>query len=260
LLLGIIISTLIANSIIILSDPHKKHSTALWILNIVAITASGLGIVAICRYGIHGVHGKSYLYLTLGLISWFSADFTLLYSYYALTTEEQEMVSIADAFWFAGYGFLSLHLFTILRSLYRSIQLRVAITVAIFCLVFVGYNVHILLSSEGFLVNSDTASLVVTLAYPVLDLTLVFPSALILLSLRKDYQQSIPWFLSSLSLLINAIADDGYVNDFVMRNLENLWVWDLFYVTDFIIMAGALVWYNIFHISHEVKRSRLELK
>ena len=260
MLVGIIVSTLIANSIIILSDPHKKHSTALWTLNIVAITASGLGIVAICRYGIHGVHGKSYLYLTLGLISWFSADFTLLYSYYALTTEEQEMVSIADAFWFAGYGFLSLHLFTILHSLYRSIQLRVAITVAIFCLVFVGYNVHILLSSEGFLVNSDTVSLVVTLAYPVLDLTLVFPSALILLSLRKDYQQSIPWFLSSLSLLINAIADDGYVNDFVMRNLENLWLWDLFYVTDFIIMAGALVWYNIFHISHEVKRSRLELK
>ena len=155
MLLGIIISTLIANSIIILSDSHKKHSTALWILNIVAITASGLGIVAICRYGIHGVHGKSYLFLTLGLISWLSADFTLLYSYYALNTEEQEMVSTADAFWFAGYGFLSLHLFTILRSLYRSIQLRVAITVAIFCLVFVGYNVHILLSSEGFLVNSD---------------------------------------------------------------------------------------------------------
>ena len=157
MLLGIIISTLIANSIIILSDSHKKHSTALWILNIVAITASGLGIVAICRYGIHGVHGKSYLFLTLGLISWLSADFTLLYSYYALNTEEQEMVSTADAFWFAGYGFLSLHLFTILRSLYRSIQLRVAITVAIFCLVFVGYNVHILLSSEGFLVNSDIA-------------------------------------------------------------------------------------------------------
>ncbi|MFZ0697727.1 MAG: hypothetical protein WAM88_11375, partial [Nitrososphaeraceae archaeon] len=98
MLVGIIVSTLIANSIIILSDPHRKHSTALWILNIVGITASGLGIVAICRYGIHGVHGKSYLYLTLGLISWFSADFTLLYSYYALTTEEQEMVSIADAF------------------------------------------------------------------------------------------------------------------------------------------------------------------
>lgn len=219
-----------------------------------------MGIVTVCRFGVKGFHGRSFLYLTLGLISWSLADFTILYSYYTLPAEEQERVSIADGLWFAGYGFLSLHLFTILRSLYRSIQLRVAITVAIFCLVFVGYNVHILLSSEGFLVNSDIAALVVTLAYPVLDLTLIFPSALILLSLRKDYQQSIPWFLSSLSLLINAIADDGYVNDFVMRNLENLWRWDLFYVTDFIIMAGALVWYNIFHISHEVKRSRLELK
>ena len=41
-------------------------------------------------------------------------------------------------------------------------------------------------------------------------------------------------------LLINAIADDGYVHDFVSGNSQNFWVWDLFWIADFTKMAGAL--------------------
>jgi hypothetical protein len=92
------------------------------------------------------------------------------------------------------------------------------------------------------------------MAYPVLDLILIIPSVLILVNLQKDYVQSVPWFLSSLSLLINAIADNGYVGDFVNGHLHNLLFWDMFYVLDFIIMAGALFWYNRFHIPSK-KRS-----
>jgi hypothetical protein len=245
-----ITTIVIANSIIVFSESHKRHSTALWVLNITAFTTSLLGIITICRYGIHGLHGRSYLYLTIGIVLWCLADFTVLYSYYALPVEEREKISIADVLWFAGYGFLSLHLFTILRSLYKTINLRLAVMVAFFCLVFVFYNVYALLSSENFIEDPDLTTLIVTIAYPVLDLTLIFPSVLVLLSLRRDYQQSIPWFLSSLSLLINALADDGYVCDFVSGNMENLWFWELFYITDFIIMAGALIWYNKFHISY----------
>ncbi|HEX5975949.1 MAG TPA: hypothetical protein VFY68_01665, partial [Nitrososphaeraceae archaeon] len=95
------------------------------------------------------------------------------------------------------------------------------------------------------------------ITYPILDLMLIIPSAIILVSLRRDYEHSIPWLLSSLSLLVNAIADDGYVNDFVNGNSHDLWIWDLFYVTDFIIMAGALLWYNKFHISNEIRKVRI---
>ena len=54
--------------------------------------------------------------------------------------------------------------------------------------------------------------------------------------------------LSSLSLLISAIADDGYVIDFVNGNSRHLIFWDFFYVSDFIIMAGALFWYNRYNV------------
>jgi hypothetical protein len=78
---------------------------------------------------------------------------------------------------------------------------------------------------------------------------LFFPSTLILISLRKDDVQSVTWFFLSLSLLINAVADEGYLNDFVGRRLHHLLVWNIFYVTDFIIMAAALFWYYKFHIT-----------
>ncbi len=188
----------------------------------------------------------------LGLISWFSADLTLMYYYYALGIEEQKLVSVTDGFWFAGYLFLAFHLLTVLRSINSTIKPGVVIIISSVTVLFIVYNIVSLISSE-FLIDVEFSAFVVTVAYPILDLVLIIPSAIILVSLRKEYQHSIPWFLSSLSLLVNAIADDGYVNDFVMGNSQHLWVWDLFYATDFIIMAGALFWYNKFHISNEIR-------
>jgi hypothetical protein len=244
--------------LIIVTEEHKKHSISLWILNITGAIASTLAIIAVWRHGIHGLHGNSYLFLMLGLLCWFSAELTLMYYYFVLGIDEYTLVSLPDGFWFAGYVFLALHLITVLRSLRSTIKSGIVILASIVTLLFVIYNVSSLISSES-LVGLDFTAFVVTIAYPVLDLILIIPSAIILISLRKDYQHSIPWFLSSLSLLINAIADDGYVNDFVSGNSHNLWTWDLFYVTDFIIMAGALFWYNRFHISNEIKNARMRL-
>ena len=135
-----IMAIIIANVIVIYSEEHGKHSISLWILNITSATASILGITAICRYGIQGVHGKSYLFLALGIISWFSADFTLLYDYYTLGVEEQRFVTITDALWFAGYGFLALHLFIIIRSLHIKIKSKIVIVISIITVLFISYN------------------------------------------------------------------------------------------------------------------------
>jgi hypothetical protein len=247
-----IIAIIIANVIVIFSEGHSKHSVSLWTLNIIAATASILVIIAIYRYGIHGLHGKSYLFLALGIISWFAADLTLLYDYYALGIEEQRLVTNTDVLWFAGYGFLSLHLFIVIRSLHIKIKSKLVIVVSIITVPFISYNL-VNLFSYDWNIEDDFIAIIVTILYPILDFILIIPSSIILVTLRKDYEHNIPWFLSSLSLLVNAIADDGYVNDFVTGNSENLWFWELFYITDFIIMSGALFWYNKFHISHSKK-------
>jgi hypothetical protein len=169
-----------------------------------------------------------------------------------LGIEEQRLVTITDVLWFAGYGFLSLHLFIVIRFLHIKIKSTTVIGVSIITVLFISYNL-VNLFSYDWNIEDDFIAIIVTILYPILDFILIIPSSIILVTLRKDYEHNIPWFLSSLSLLVNAIADDGYVNDFVTGNSENLWFWELFYITDFIIMSGALFWYNKFHISHSKK-------
>jgi lipoprotein signal peptidase len=62
--------------------------------------------------------------------------------------------------------------------------------------------------------------------------------------------------LLSLSLLINALADNGYTRDYINGNASS-WPWDLFYISDFIIMIGALFWYNKFYISDLINAKRV---
>ena len=227
------------------------------ILNITAAIASSLGIIVVCRHGLHGVHGRSYLFLTLGIISWFAADLTLAYYYFALGIEEQILVSVTDVSWFMGYLFLTAHLFTVLRFIRSRIKLMSVILTSIMTLLFITYIVIDLFPSSRFNAEGDFTAFVVTITYPILDLLLFVPSLIILISLRKDDVQSIPWILSSMSLLINAVADEGYVNDFVNGRLHNLLFWNIFYVTDFIMMAGALFWYYRFHVSPERRKMKI---
>ncbi|MGB6532015.1 MAG: hypothetical protein WBF33_28240, partial [Candidatus Nitrosopolaris sp.] len=206
------------------------------ILNITAAIASSLGIIVVRLHGVHGAHGRSYLFLTLGIISWFAADLTLAYYFFALGIEEQIRVSATDVLWFIGYLFLAAHLFTVLRFIRSRIKLMTIIITSILSLLFVTYIALNIFPSSRSLAEGDFTAFVVTITYPILDLMLFVPSMIILISLRKDDVQSIPWIMLSLSLLVNAVADEGYLNDFVSGRLRNLLFWNIFYVTDFIIM------------------------
>jgi hypothetical protein len=52
--------------------------------------------------------------------------------------------------------------------------------------------------------------------------------------------------LFSLSLLTNAFADEGFVHHFLAGNTEDMWTWDLLYMTDYILIIAAFYWYNRF--------------
>ena len=227
------------------------------IVNITAAIASSLAIIVVRLHGVHGAHGRSYLFLTLGIISWFAADLTLAYYFFALGIEEQIHVSATDVLWFIGYLFLAAHLFTVLRFIRSRIKLMTIIITSILSLLFITYIALNIFPSSRSLAEGDFTAFVVTITYPILDLMLFVPSMIILISLRKDDVQSIPWIMLSLSLLVNAVADEGYLNDFVSGRLHNLLFWNIFYVTDFIIMAGALLWYYRFHISPERRKMKI---
>jgi hypothetical protein len=59
-----IMAIIIVNVVVIFSEEHSnEHPISLWTLNITADTASILGIIAISRYGIHGLMGNHICFL-----------------------------------------------------------------------------------------------------------------------------------------------------------------------------------------------------
>lgn len=262
LLFSIVSSILVVDlAILAISDSHLQHGVAIISLNIAAIIATALGIIAVSRHGLGGSHGKSYLFLTIGIALWFLADLGIMYSYFVFKVDEFKRISLLDAFWLAGYVFLTLHLISIIKTIKIRNQ---TITLTIVSGVVIGFiilNIFSLLPISDHSTTSDSNQLstkeyefqdvVVTVLYPILDLCLIVPSITILLNIYKDYQHAIPWMLASISLLVNAIADNGYTIQFI-DGMASAMPWDLFYIADFIIMSGALFWYNKYHISDHI--------
>jgi len=237
--------------------PQYHYSIVIVALNVMASLASTLGVITVFRHGIGGIHGRSILFLTVGIVAWLLADLMLAYGHFILHNDEEQslVVSFADLYWIVGYVFLSLHLFVSLKLVRRSEIHKLSILVVI---IVVGSSItyNIMFSSnspnaeEGRMVGTTWtgfADLALSVLYPVLDLILIVPSVIILTVHRKDYYNFLPWILSSLSLLTNAIADEGFVNNFIHGSTKEMWIWDFFYITDYIIIAGALYWYNRFH-------------
>ena len=264
LVVTLFFSTIITSLIVILANEHDRHSIIVIILNIAAAFATSLGMIAIFRYRLNENHGKSYLFLTLGIALWFFADLNLLYLYFVKGIAEQKQISMSDVFWFSGYVFLSLHLVSVMRTIHiKKISKTLAILLVI-VIIFVIVNL-INSSTHSLFINDvdqdwiqnefGVTNLIITILYPILDLSLIIPSVIILVNIYHEYQHSIPWILSSVSLLANAIADNGYVDDFI-RGSSTIWIWDLFYINDFIIMAAALYWINKFHITESLKEKK----
>lgn len=264
LIITLILCIISINSVIIsVQDLHYRHEIMIITLNATAFIATSFGIITIFRHGIGGSHGKSYLFLTVGILLWFSADLYLMYSYFTIGVDDYIQITIADALWLVGYLFLSLHLVSVIKS----IGIRnLSKTISILSIVIVGFIIANLVGSAYSFTNNDqlqntkmdqnTIDLFVTILYPVLDLSLIVPSIIVLVNIYKDYQHSVSWTLLSLSLLINAIADNGYTHDYVKGNPSS-WPWDLFYISDFIIMVGALFWYNKFHVSDFINTKKI---
>src|SRR6185437_3795322 len=113
-----LISTITIISLtIITSNEQFRHSIIYISLNTTAGIATIFGAIAIYRHKIIGIHGISYLFLTLGIVLWFCADLNLLYSYFFNGVTEQKQISISDVLWFSGYVFLSLHLMSIVWTI-----------------------------------------------------------------------------------------------------------------------------------------------
>jgi hypothetical protein len=258
----IIVNTLVIN--FVLHFPSQHYSITVAALNTTAGLATIYGFVTIYRYGFRGTPGRSLLYLTIGILLWLLADLSLAYGHFVQHHEEEQslVVSLADLYWIIGYVFFSLHLFTAIRLVRRDQVHKFSVAMVVIASgSIIVYNLILpsgfYASQEGRIIGETKTGfmdLILSILYPILDLVLIIPSVIILTVHRKDYYNFMPWILSSLSLLVNAIADNGFVHHFLEGNTKEMWIWDLFFKTDYIILIGAFYWYNRFSDRLKIER------
>src|SRR5919112_3844052 len=151
LLIALILCIVFINLMIIsIQDGHYRHIVMIVMLNITASITTVLGFMTVYRHGISGSHGKSYLFLTIGISLWFCADLYIMYSYFVMGINEDLQISLSDALWLTGYLFLSLHLISIIRSI--GIK-NLSKTISILSIVVVGFIIANLIGTFYFFTN-----------------------------------------------------------------------------------------------------------
>lgn len=247
-------SIIVSVSLVILSNPESRKAVDIIVLDITGAIALTLGLIVIYRHKFHGPYGKPFFCLSMGVFFWLAADITISYYYLILLIKDvPPPVSFADLLWLVGYVFFALHLFMMLKIVQKKINFAVVVLTSVASIIFVTYTI----TAHAPLISSEFAHrhyfvFAVNISYPVADAILIIPAVSVLVAHRTDYEHSIPMTLASLSLLINALADYGFVNDVLNDNSGNKWIWDLFFISDFLIIAAALYWYNRYYVTREI--------
>ncbi len=124
-------------------------------------------------------------------------------------------------------------------------QILICIVGAVFLTYFITLTSH----NAEFSTQRGIASFLISIAYPVLDVMLIVPSALILLNPVTGSLISIPWIF--LAVLILGIGD-SIAYTYNVQAMEDLnWISKLFFITSYVIAAGGLFWHNRFFICNQ---------
>jgi len=248
LFLLILASIIATNCLIIFSSPESLSLT----IDLTALITSGaaffLSATTTLWAQVRKYAGGRHAWLCAGLSMWFAAEAIWVFYRQGLGVEIP-YPSIADGAWIAGYGFLALYVYGIIgvvakiRTIDRNLVLLVSLAVSLLLAYILNltFGVAQMLSA-----TEDIISVIVSLAYPILDGILLVPSMVIVWTLRKDDPSSSHWLMMSAALVLVSIGDIGFGYSFALAPTvaeKYEWIWALFYNTGYISIAASIVWY-----------------
>lgn len=240
ILIGAII---VSNSLIVFSSESTRDFYTNWTINTAAAGALSLSIVAVIttyRSRVNGVLFRAQLAFTAGLALWLVAEATWMY--YQLFLEiETPFPSPADAFWLSGYGFFIYFMFRIYSLLSKGFERYLVILVSFAAAIIMGYVLYLTFGIADLLsAQEGSIGWIISVAYPILDGILLVPAVLILWRLRGKNIASANWSLLALSIILVTVGDIGFGYSAVLDKAgKEEWIWDLFYNSSYLVMAGA---------------------
>ena len=251
--LGVIITIVIGNSIIIFSDSDSKLIYSNWILIINSLIAAGLSAMIIFKDKDSKEEGdRTNIFLTLGLVFWFIAN--IIWAYYEVVLDIVSPVpSLADLFLMSAYGFLIYRLIIIYRNLGHITNKKILLLIISGTGLFLIYIINLTLDHTETSNFRGLMLFVVTIAYPTLNSILTVLALMILLGIKKETHHFVPWVCELVGFLAIVIGDSWFAIIVLTAFVEQLWMSALLLSAHYLLIAGGLIWYLRYSIKWQSK-------
>jgi hypothetical protein len=210
--------------------------------------ATALSLIVFAKQGYRGLFGRAYTALAAGLIMYLAAESVWTY-YEVVLGEESPFPSIADAFYligYAGFGYYQFALFKFYgKGVKKLVYLIVIPTIIILAVLFLE-NLISLYELTG---EEDLLTVVLSVAYPVLDSVIFIPAILMILNSWKGQLTFVPWIF--ISWVLSGSADILFAYSSVPQFEAIFPAVTMIYNAAYLFMAVGLLWYLRFFLSNK---------
>ena len=250
--LGVIITIVIGNSIIIFADSDTKITYSNWILITNSLIAVGLSAMILLKDRDSNEADKTNILLTLGLIFWFIAN--IIWAYYELVLDIVSPVpSLADLFLLSAYGFLIYRLINIYKKLGHIINKKILLLIISGTGLFLIYILNLTLELSELSNFRGLMLFIVTIAYPTLNSILTVLALMILLGIKNEKHHFIPWICELVGFLAIVVGDSWFAIVVLTAFVEQIWMSALLLSAHYLLIAAGLIWYLRYTIKWQSK-------
>ena len=247
-LLAIIISSIISSILVYLLTSTFNLELQFMFSNLVIDISAGLALIfsliLIIRERNRKSEGKKYVSLFIAILLWFSAE--IVYTYYqSISRIDVPYPSYADSLWLLGYIFMAYHLYS--SFYYWNKKKKFSESSVFIITIFSALLILFLFQSTAITYSNDINLILVAILYHIADGIILIPALVLLWNLRDEKFLYIHIALISLFVILNTFANVAYIftfNSGINIITYNAWIWDLLYNLSYILLAGALFWYD----------------
>lgn len=239
------ISTFFIYLMIYLMDVEKTNKYNSMVTLIFLGICTGISVLLITTR-IKKIEVRKFKAVFIGIVFWFMGEATYMFYQFMLNIPVP-YPSIAELFYFIGYGFLIYHIyksFTVVnknKSISRGTIIFVSFVVSLIPVVTTG---HMIISGVDF--SSQLLDLTINILYYILDTILLVSALLIIYKLPKKDPFFYHWMLFCISMALLTIADFGYTYTSTISDeliLVTEWLWNVVYAFSYLFLSAALIWY-----------------
>ena len=215
-----------------------------WVIDISAGLAFIFSLLLILRERKRKSEGKIYVSLFIAISLWFSAE--IVYTYYqSISRIDVPYPSYADSLWLLGYIFMAYHLYSSFN--YWNKKKKFSESSVFIITIFSALLILFLVQSSAITYSNDINLILIAILYHIADAIILIPALVLLWNLRHEKLLYFHRALISLFVILNTFANVGYISTFnsgINIITEHAWIWDLLYNLSYILLAGALFWYD----------------